>query len=41
VAESGILTNPQINDTALNQVLKSNLEDVMSVVEWKKAEEKY
>ena len=39
VAESGLLTNAMVNKNALQQVLNTELVEVMSIVEWKKAEE--
>jgi hypothetical protein len=40
VSESQVLTNYSSNKTNIDQVLNLPLHEVMSVVEWKKAEEK-
>lgn len=40
VAETQILTNPQVNATALQQVLDAKFSDVFSIVENKSAEAK-
>ena len=39
VAESGVLTNYRSEKTNLEQILNTPLNEVMTVVEWKKAEE--
>lgn len=39
VAESGVLTNYRSDKKNIDQILNTSLEEVMSVVEWKKAEE--
>ena len=39
VSESGVLTNYRSNKTNLEQTLNTPLNEVMAVVEWKKAEQ--